>query len=256
MTDRESLRVTARAPGPHIYENPMWDDLQALAARRLVTIRRAEKLLTVPAGSTVTVNSLFAKYSRVISSPGLVRWMLGATGERVLEVDSGMAYWSYLLEQNGKFVIPHDVQPHPSAYTYVSHLDKRRSVLRDVNLADTTLLSVGAVDPRTVATALGAFRGSRAVIVMRDEAQTGGTVLHRLRRTQKSAAEARAKLATALSTGNWTRESIASGVCLEGALYTARSYRREASWDGSWDTPTQLIRIVRPEAPGLVEHAA
>lgn len=216
-------------------------------------IDRQNQLITVDAGSAMRVNALLQRYSRAISDPALVKWVMDTTTPTVVEIDAGMAYWSSMLGQGGKHALPYDVSPHPSAYVPVRQLDARRSVLRDSALAKATLLAVAPDDPRTVARALGAFTGPRAVVIMRDVDDVDG-ILRRGKR--KKATDARAALAAALADGGWQRNTTYQGMCVEGHLYTATEYRREEP--GDWNQDTQMISIaglVRPATP-MVAYAA
>ena len=144
-------------------DNPYWWALQ-----RLVTIKAAtvddNKTLRAVSGFNTDLNLARTQYSPTISDPDVVEWLAAVTAERVVEIDAGAAYWSYLLNQYpNKRVTAYDLRPRRAEHYPTEILDRQRLCLRNHPFATMVCMSDRFPYNSTVF-ALAKFSGSRAVI--------------------------------------------------------------------------------------------
>lgn len=127
-----------------------------------VSINVHANTLQAASGNVVQLNTIFAKYSPTVADPELVSAVAKWAGRKVVEVDAGGGYWSYLLAQYGKEVTAYDLHPR-GLWWPVEQLDRTRSVLSPHD--DCTLISMGDRYPfNAFVRSLQRFNGLRCIL--------------------------------------------------------------------------------------------
>lgn len=224
--------------------NPLWDAIEEMRVKGIVYKRNG--WLRIDAGDRGRLAYLQAMYGEVVSDPLLVDWLIKATGERVVQVDSGSGYWSWMLASAGKTTrayVPKLVRPSPPL------LQSSPQLTELTDLDRWTLLLVAPTDMGRVNRILDAYEGSTIVIIAR---YFGDVSLDRRLSTgewpskaERERVEDRAKLDERLRRA-WTLIDAVRGECFFGSLHEARLYRK-ASLTTWADGNTTLIPIIRTE---------
>lgn len=251
-------------------QNPLWDAIEEMRVKG--TVYKRNGWLRVDAGDRGQLAYLQAMYGEVVSDPLLVDWVLKATGERVVEVDSATGYWSWMLGGAGKRMrtyVQKLVRPRPPL------LQSSPQLTELTDLDRWTLLLVAPTDMGRVNRILDAYEGNTFVLIARhfgdanldrrlhaedsrdDEASTDGPgVVYRAAswlanrewpsKAERERVQDKARLDERLRR-DWTLVDAVRGECFFGSLYEARLYHR-ASLSTWADGNTMLIPIVRTEA--------
>lgn len=252
------MNIAASSVSHSSIENPLWDAIEGMCARGAIT-KHPWGFLEVQDGHRWEYNALTARYSPVLSSPGLVDWLLRVTGKRVVQVDAGTGYYSWMLRQAGFDAVALDRAKHRQLWA-IRRLGPRLAQLEDY--PNRTLLVVAPTNMDRIHRILQKYSGNRAVLILRHEPDPTLDTRPRVDRKtgrpkpwSKAAIgrrEDRARLDAYLAQ-SWRLADKAQGTCVVEDVYEAYLYQRRSTWDAE---PTTLYPLLRIGGDGSVRPAA
>lgn len=207
-------------PGSDPIDNPLWEGIEQLARRGIVTINK--NLLTVTPGERQALRTLLAQYGPVIPDPALLAWLRDRVGAGVVEIDAGTGYWTFLFTQMRKIGVAYDRKPPRRTWVRVLDLDQRRH-----NLTGHDNLTLFSVLPKPVnlALALAHYHGGRIIVITDQVLQD-----HK-------------RLGEALA-GQWVLREQTQGVCWSDKQYLVYLYERPKPAP-LWSMPTVAMAILQ-----------
>lgn len=198
--------------------NPMWDELVNL--QRLGKIDIAGQIIGPRPGFRNELDTVLARYSRVVSDPAIVEWVHAHLARQVVQIDAGTGYWAALMAELG-----HDVTAYGRGERIRTFYDLRKLQRNGILAHDAAdLLAVAPEKWRHILASVQQYRGPRLVLVGSDD-MLGGP------------------LGKVLSNA-WTVVGETPGIHRRTVEVSARVFARRGE-SGSWSgSPTQLLPIL------------
>lgn len=150
-------------------DNPYWTKLLDLQRRGAVQYDQPTNSVRPVPGAISTVRMLAAQYSRTITDPVLIEYVVkvvkgdSAVGN-VVEVDAGMGYWSKLLTQCDVTCTAYDLQPPVAAWHRPIYQQQRSRTDLRIHRLDTLVCMEDAWPFNSFVQALKQYPGDRFLL--------------------------------------------------------------------------------------------